>query len=73
MVRMVSYGANFVKIINDERGKQLVFKCKEGAVLSDRVIEEVKESAMEFVEYEDAACLYALHDMGWYLHSIEAI
>ena len=70
MVNMVSYGANFVKIYDDDEDVYLTFKCKENVILNDRVVEEAKSFALSFVECSDILNLYALHKLGWYLDGI---
>jgi len=69
MGELVSHGANYVKVYESEA--YLTWKCKEDVILNDRVIEEVKQHAVKFVEYGDIDYLYELYKIGWYLESVE--
>lgn len=73
MVKLVSYGANYVKIYDDNSGVNLTWKCKEDVILNDRVIEEAKKFAVNFAEYGDIDYLYDLYKIGWFLESVESV
>ena len=73
MTRMVSFGANFVKVYDEDEEIYLVFRCKDSVIMNDRVVEEAKGYALRFVDESDIDYLYKLHSIGWYLHSIESI
>lgn len=71
MGKMISFGANFVKYLDEYSGNSLIFKCKVEAIPDDRVIEQVKELVEDVVENESLSALFELYKMGWYLHSVE--
>jgi hypothetical protein len=70
MSEMVSYGANFVKVYDEEADAYLLFCCKEDVILNDRVVEEIKTNAINFVRDRDLDYLYNIYELGWYLHSM---
>ena len=73
MVELISIGANFVKILDDESNVYLTFKCKENVILNDRVVEEAKRLIKTFVEDSEIESLYLLYELGWYLESVENV
>lgn len=72
MAEMVSYGANFVKMYDDENDVYLTFKCREEVILDDRVIEEAKRLIYGLIEDYELHNLYELYSKGWYLQGVEA-
>jgi len=72
MSDMVSFGANFVKIYDSESDVYLIWKCNEKAILNDRVIEEAKKHAVNFVLTGDITSLYEIYAIGWYLYSVKS-
>lgn len=70
MGEMISFGANFVKIYDGDSDVYVTFKCNADVILNDRVVEEAKQYAVDFVECSEIESLYKLYAIGWYLYSI---
>lgn len=72
MSEMISFGANFVKIYDGEGDVYLIWKCNENVILNDRVVEEAKKHAVDFVLTGDIMSLYEMYAIGWKLYSVES-
>ena len=70
MVKLISIGANFVNVLDEDFNVEILAKCGVDVVSKDSVVETVKESLIEFIEYGDLGVLYGLYEFGWYIASI---
>jgi hypothetical protein len=70
MSKVLDVGINFVRI-EDYEGDVYTFKSSIDVVKDDRVVEDIKRLALNFIDEWDVDSLYTLYKKGWFLASIE--